>query len=304
MTIQWHRSEPRDVRPFFRVDAEQALDETTIRLFDDGDALPDDGFDLDEVDFQRLAPSILPVVVEPAAWLPTGFSANDFDLVVIARHSTLKRSEVLHRQSLADAIVPEVAVSKNVVDALAGGRNAQFITAICLADDRAAQPGAPYIVGHWIARKTVSLRPRTNPTLFDLRTRSDEEWSNAGYPAKTLYAVDYSGAIEVESDEDAPSVATVYVHEDAYNRMVSSPLGSQVQPLLAAEIITTILQLSFKEWSKLDAAPPGSPLARFHEEFSKSGEVSFDQLKDLVSNQAPKLRAVLQDRLGATRALS
>jgi hypothetical protein len=302
--MQWHRSEPRDVRPFYRIDAEQALDETTIRLFDDGDELGDEGFDLDEIDFQKLAPTIFPRVADPATWLPEDFSESDFDLVVIARHSTLKRSEILHRQSLADPVVAEVSVGNSLVQALAGGRNAQFITAICLAEDRKVQPGAPYVVGHWIARKAVAVRPRTNPTLFDLRTRSDEEWLAAGYPAKSLYAVDYGGGIEIEADEDAASVATVYIHEDAYNRMTSSPLGEQLQPLLGAEIITTILQLSFKEWSKLDGAPQGSPLARFHEEFNKSGQTSFEQLKDLVSNQAPKLRAVLQDRLGATRALS
>jgi hypothetical protein len=302
--MQWHRSEPRDVRPFFRIDAERALDETTVRLFDAGDELADDGFDLDEIDFQKLAPTIFPKVTDPAAWLPEGFSEADFDLVVIARHSTLKRSEVLHRQSLAEPIVGEVSVPKALLECLAGGRNAQFITAICLADDRPPQPGAPYVIGHWVARKAVSVRPRTNPTLFDLRTRSDEEWISAGYPAKSLYVVDYAGGIEIEADEDAPSVATVYIHEDAYNRMTSSPLGEQLQPLLGAEIITTILQLSIKEWSKLDAAPTGSPLSRFHEEFNKSGPVTFEQLKDLVSNQAPKLRAVLQDRLGATRALS
>ena len=304
MTLQWHRTEPRDVRPFFRVDAERAVDETTIRLFEDGDALQDDSFDLDEIDFQKLAPTIYPKVADVTAWLPDGFSAADFELALIARHATLKRSEILHRQSLADPVVAEVSVDKRIIETLAGGRNAQFVTAICLAGDKPPQPGAPYVVGHWVARKAISVRPRTNPTLFDLRTRSDEQWKLAGYPAKTFYTVDYAGGIEVEADEDAPSVATVYIHENAYNRMTTSSLGMQLQPLLGAEIITTILQVSWKEWSKLDVAPPKSPLARFHEEFNKSGQVTFEQLKDLVSNQAPKLRAVLQDRLGATRALS
>lgn len=304
MSKPWHRSEPRDVRPFFRVDAEHSLNASSIRLFEGGDVLEDDGFDLDDVDFQKLEPVIFPQVTDPAAWLPEGFSEADFDLVVLARHSTLKRSDVLHRQCLSEPVVQEVAVPKPLLESLAGGRNVQIIAAICLSKDRESKPGAPYVVGHWVARKAFNLRPRTNPTLFDLRTRSDDEWVKAHCPAKTLYLVEYTGGIEVEADEDAPSVATVYIHEDAYNRMVSSPLGDQLQPLLAAEIITTILQLSFKEWSKLDTAVSGSPLARFLEEFGKTEPVSLSQLKDLVSNQSPKLRAVLQDSLGATRALS
>lgn len=302
MAATWHREEPREVRPFFEaINAEEALDACTIRLFDGTDARTETSFDLDEIDFKKLAPSIQTALPEPQLWLPSGLAPSELELVLVARHAFLKRSELVQSASLAGPIPSEWIVGPEVLARMGGGRNLELILALTLRTDREPAPGAPFVVGHWLAKKPFLLRSRTMPTLFDLRTRNDEDWVAKGYPAKTFYAVEYIGGIDTELDEGA-SVATVWLHVDAHNRMVSSSLGEAMQPALAAEIISSILMESFKEWKDADAAEPASSLSTLLKQLGKEKPLSLAGLKALVANP-PLLKATLQDRLSVVSAL-
>jgi hypothetical protein len=302
MTIAWHRTEPRDVRPFFEtVKAENALADTGIRLFANDDTFFDPSFDLDEIDFQKLEPVVYITMVDPTLWMPDGLSANDLELVLIARHSFLKRSEVVSRHSLAGIIPSEIPIESDMLERLGGGRNLQITLALCLAIDREPVPGTPFVPGHWLARKAFLLRSRTMPALFDLQTRTDEAWKAAGFPAKTFFAVDYAGGIAGEM-EDGSSVATVYVHIDAHNKMINSPIGDALQPMLAAEIILTIMLISFADWKDLELIDPASPLATLAKQLGDGTPLGLDDMKKLGHDSA-KLRALLQDRLSVVRAI-
>lgn len=212
MRMDWHRSEPRDVRPFFEsIDAERALDNSAIRLF--AETLPtiETTYDLDDIDFDKLSVTIVPAITNPDSWMPEGLTRADLEILLIGRHAFLKRSHVLERCTLSESLPTEISIDRENLTELGGGKNAQFTLALCLASDRDPQPGLPFVTGHWLARKTFSLRSRSSPALFDLRPRTDEDWLAAGYPAKTFFAVDYLGGIEVEAEEGAsiqPSICT------------------------------------------------------------------------------------------------
>jgi hypothetical protein len=301
-TTTWHREEPREVRPFFRViQAEVALHASGIRLFDDTDTRYETSFDLDEIDFKKLAPVVHIVLADPAGWLPADLGKDDLELVLIARHAFLKRSEQIHSIALGAAIPNEWAVGADVLERLGGGRNLELTLALCLKTDREPTPGSPFVVGHWLARKSFLLRSRTAPTLFDLRTRKDEDWLAKGYPAKTFYALEYIGGIDVEPEEGA-SVAIVWIHIDAHNKMVSSSLGESLQPMLAAEIILSILLESCEEWKTADSVEAASPLATLLKQLGKEKPLTLASLKNLVANP-PLLKATLQDRLSVVTAL-
>ena len=298
----WHREEPREVRPFFRaIQAEEALDGSGIRLFDGTDVRYESSFDLDEIDFKKLAPAVQIVLTDPTLWLPSGITKDDLELVLIVRHSFLKKSEVVHSTALTEPLPTEWSVDFAVLERLGGGRNLQLTLALCLRTDRAPAPGTPFVAGHWLARKSFLLRSRTMPTLFDLRTRNDEEWIAKGYPAKTFYAVEYIGGIDTQLEEGA-SVATVWVHIDAHNKMVSSSLGESMQPMLAAEIISSILLESFKEWKDSEDVEAASPLATLLKQLGKEKPLTLAGLKTLVANP-PMLKGILQDRLSVVNAL-
>ena len=298
MSLSWHRTEPREVRPFFETaKAENALDNSGIRLFTDGDVARDTSFDLDELDFQKLDPVVYPVLVEPAAWMPDGFTVKDLELVLIAKNSFLKRSEIVARCPLTGSVPASHAVDAALLAKLGGGRNVQFTLALCLSADRPPTPGSPFVPGHWLARKTFLLRSRTLPELFDLQTRTDEAWKAVGYPPKTFFAVDYAGGIAGEI-EDGSSVATVYIHVDAHNKMVNQPIGEALQPILATEIILSIVTDSLSEWKDLDAYVSSSPLETLAKQLGEGGVMPLDMLKKLAADHS-RLRALLQDRLSS-----
>ncbi|TPL93814.1 hypothetical protein [Mesorhizobium sp. B2-3-12] len=302
MSVAWHRTEPREVRPFFETaKAENALDDSGICLFAKGDTSRDTSFDLDEIDFQKLEPIIHAVLVDPTQWMPEGLTARDLELVLIAKNSFLKRSEIVARSILAEPIPTYFPIGSELLAKLGGGRNVQFTLALCLATDRPPTPGSPFVPGHWLARKTFLLRSRTLPALFDLQTRTDEAWKAAGYPEKTFFAVDYAGGIAGEMD-DGSSVATVYIHIDAHNGMVNSPIGAPLQPILASEIILSIVTASKSEWKDLDEFVPSSPLETLSRQLGDAEPLTLDTLKKLA-NDPSRLRAVLQDRLSVVRGI-
>lgn len=280
---------------------ENALEDAGIRLFEGADILKDTSFDLDEIDFQKLRPAICLSLVDPDLWMPKDLARADLELLLIARNSFLKRSDVIERVRLDEALPTEWEIDPERLADYGGGRNLQLTIALCLATDRQPKPGIPFLAGHWLARKVFYLRSRTLPSLFDVRTRSDEEWVSAGYPAKTLFTVEYTGGIEVEA-EDGSSVATVYLHVEAYNRMVGAPIGDALQPLLASEIIATVLLESARDWERLEIPPARSPLATVLKQFEKSKSLSLAELRALVAKPA-LLRAELQDRLNVVRSL-
>lgn len=304
MTNEWHRSEPREIRPFFAAaKAETALDLSGIRLTEGGDVTQDTALTIEEGDLKALTPVILPAVVNPQLWMPTDLSPAEVNLVLLARQPLLKRSEVLGRYPLDASIPEELEVPPETLAAMGGGRNTQFTLALVLVGDRIPHPGSPFVVGHWLARKTFNLRASSNPVLFDIRTRDDEEWIKHDYPAKTLYSVDYQGGMEAPADDSSGSVAIVYVHAEAHTKMVDTKLGDALQPLLASEIITTILQLSLNDWESLSEPPPGSALESVMKQVQKTVPITLSDLAKMTRSQPSLLRAHLQSRLAVLHSL-
>src|SRR5437773_4950116 len=107
MRATWHRSEPREIRPFFgNVRAKDAVADSKIRLFDDRDPSADTLFDVEEPELQRLHPVVYPTVVPPTRWMPDLYEPREFGLVVLATNAFLRHSTVIDEISL-DRPVPE-----------------------------------------------------------------------------------------------------------------------------------------------------------------------------------------------------
>lgn len=302
--MEWHRSEPREVRPFFAAQkAEAALEESGIRLTSDGDVTRDTSFELDDADLRKLEPSVFPALLNTQMWMPVGISEADLALVILVGQSLLKKSEIVASYSLSSAIPAEIQIPPDLLKSLGGGRNTQISLAVVLAADRSPVVGSPYVSGHWLARKTFSLRTRSTPALFDIRPRTDDEWVANGYPAKTLYAVEYASGIESGPDEAPNSVATVHVHVEAQTRLVDTKLGDAVQPMLAAEIVTSILQQSLADWENLKEPAKGSALETLLKQLSKTAPITLPELAVSVKTKPSRVRALIQSRLNVIQSL-
>lgn len=302
MAKPWHREEPREVRPFFKLaKAEDALVDSRIKLFPDSEGSTDPIHLLDDIDLGRLSLKIEPIVVDPSLWMPKELSSSELKLVLLVENKFLKRSETIFSVSLNEDLPTQWEISESVIERFGGGKGLMLTVAICLAVDRKALPGSPFILGHWLARKSFGLQLQTMRALFDVQPRTDEDWIKAHFPPKTFFAVNYSDGI-ASAAETGSSVATVFVHADAYHKMANSKLGDSLQPVLAAEIISTILLESYPEWKDLIEVESGSPLETLLGQLGKGKSMTLDDLKKLAKNHA-LLRACLQDHLSIVQNL-
>jgi hypothetical protein len=295
----WHRSEHRDVRPFFAATkAEDAVLGTKIRLFDNQPPVDGPSCPVAETDFSRLNPVVLPSLLPLERWMPQEYTPAEFGLVVMATNPFLRRSVIVKKHPLSEATPAEVGLSPAMLEDLVGGRNLTITVALHLTTDREPSPGQPFVVGHWISKKEFSIRSASGSGFYDVRERKDEDWIAASYPAKTFYVVDYHGSI---CEPDA-RIATIYVHSDAYARLAADKLGLSIQKMLACEMIIQILQHSIKEWRTREQAEPRSPLCTILEKIDPQGAITIPQLKSLVEGSPNRLRALLQDDANLVRS--
>ena len=65
--------------------------------------------------------------------------------------------------------------------------------------------------GHWLSKKTFDLRPPKQAEDFGVDPMDDDGWKAMGFPAKTLYHVEYYSGVNEQASKDHP-IAKVYVH--------------------------------------------------------------------------------------------
>lgn len=302
MRATWHRSEPREIRPFIgSVRAKDAVAESRIRLFDDREPTDDTQFDIEEPDLARLHPVVFPNLVPPARWMPDGYSANEFGLVILATNAFLRQSAIIEEIPLDLAIPETIELSPDILDDLGGGRNLTVTVAVHLRTDRPPSPGRPFVVGHWLARKDFALKMPSAGRFFDVQFRTDEEWARFGFPQKTFYVVDYHGGICDEMDPES-SIATVWVHADTYTRLSGDRQGG-ITKFLAVEVIVQILQESLDEWKDLETVELRSPLATVLRKIDRDNPIAIADLRSLVDGPRKNtIRALLHDDMGLVRA--
>lgn len=298
MNTTWHRSEPKTLRPFFAVQSvEQTTHHATIKIAHGATAVEDEVIDIDEIDLRQLQLSIMPNIVPADEWIPAGFEKDELELVVFGRSSFLKNSVVVGTYPLSQSLPEEIVVSGDVLQRLGGGRDLRLTVALVLAVDKQPNAGLPFSMGHWLSSKTFHLRERKLQTMFDVKTRTSEEWEAVKYPPKTLYSVVYIGGIDAAGEESGP-IADVHIHLDAYNRMAGEKIGDILEPMLSVEMIAQVLEQSLHEWLEYEEAPAGSPLLNLTKKITSADKPSLADLKRVVKNPS-LLRAILQDKIGA-----
>jgi len=261
-------------------------------------------FVLDEMDMPRLAITVTPSLGDPEIWVPEGYKTKDFSLVVIASSPNLKRAKVLFNVPASVFASGPISLPPEDLEALGGGRNLRLTVALCLTSDRPQQPGTPFWVGHWLASKTFTVKAKSPNALFDVRTRSDEEWIAAGYPAKTLYAVEYTTGIAEDPEGDDPSsIAVAHVHIDAFNRMAGQRMGELMEPIMAADMLAQVIEQSSHDWETITSPGKRSPLTNLMKKFEGTKLETLSGMRESIKAPA-MLRAIIQERLSVLRAIT
>jgi len=295
-SVKYHKSATKDIRPFFATATlEEAVDGAQIRLFEDQPFTDAVSFTIEEQEVSRLAIALKPNVNE-ATLAGGAISRNKLALAITAVNPFLKKTVLVQKVLLSKEAPDEVVIGSEVLERLGGGSNITIEVALCLASALAKEVGKPFMQGHWLSKKSFDLRPPKQAEDFGVDPMDDDGWKKMGFPAKTLYHVEYYSGVNEPSSKDR-SIAKVYVHSDVYKKLAADNLPKMSRPLmafLAAEIPCQILATSYSDWKDSDEVDPRSPLAAFLKRINKVQPCTLQQLKQLVDQPGmSKLRAIL-----------
>lgn len=303
--ITWRKSAARDVRPFFgAVALSNSLDQAELRLFPEGIFSAETAYLVEESARDRLSPTVR-LNFDGKVDYGT-VEKKDLVLAVTAVQPFLKKTEVVNMLPLSSILPLELEIGDDTLARLGGGGNIDIVVALCLATRLNKTPGSPFLLGHWLARKGFSLRTPQNAEEFDIESTDDETWIKLGYPAKTLYAVNYLGGINEPVQKDN-ATAKVRVHADIYKKLTAESNQKVARPVLGqmtAEIACHVLTASFQDWESADEVTPLSPLSAFLKRVERVQPCDLEKLKTLVKEPGQsKLRAILQADQQCVRAI-
>lgn len=305
--VHWRKSATKDVRPFFgAATLETALDIAEIRLYENALFSGETAFQIEPHDVERLCIAVRHNLSSEA--LSSGsMRKSDLLLSITALQPFLKKTCVVAALPLSAKVPDEVAIGDEVLSKLGGGSNIKVEVALCLAKRLPKKAGKPFLSGHWLSKKTFALREPKVAEDFEIEPMDDEAWKQIGWPAKTLYSVDYLGGFNEPAAKDR-QLAKVRVHADIHKKLTvesNQRLAKPIMASLAAEITCQVVAASLSDWEHADEVTPQSPLAAFLKRINRVQTTSFEDLKKLAKQPGmPKLRALLHSDQQSVRSIA
>lgn len=293
--VNWRKSAARDVRPFFgAASLESSMDAAEIRLFEDAQFSPDPAYVVELTDVEKLAISVRLNFNQKLAF--DTVKKSDLVLAITAVQPFLKKTRVVGTYALDKELPSEISIGDEVLADLGGGSNVNVEVALCLAKRLPKKPGNPFLLGHWLSKKSFALRAPKLAEEFDIEPTDDEAWKKIGYPEKTLYLVEYFTGMNEPVAKDKQT-ARVRIHADVYKKLsaeVNQRLAKPILAGLAADISCQMLVASLSDWETADEVAPQSPLAACLKKIQRVQHCTFEELKKMVQQPGtPKLKALL-----------
>lgn len=305
-SITWRKSATKDVRPFFgTATLESSVDLAEIRLYEDGPFMTDTAHAVEPSEAQPLDVAIRPNLVLPA---DTPVAKDDLVLAVTAVQPFMKKTILIDTFKASEKIPDEIIVGSDIIDKLGGGSNVIIEVALCLGKKLAKKPGRPFLQGHWLSKKSFAIKAPKLAEDFPIQPMTDDEWKQIGYPAKTLYSVDYIGGFNEPAGKDG-HIAKVRIHADVHKRLTLESAQRLAKPMmasLAAEITGHIVAASRSEWDTAAEATLNSPLSAFLKRLARIDPAfTFDKLKECAKEPGmPRIKALLHADQQSVRSIA
>lgn len=305
--VIWRKSATKDVRPFFgAVTLEDSVDAAEIRLYEDASFSDETAYLIEPQDVEKLCIAIRPNL-SPAALSSETIKKGDLVLAITAVQPFMKKTHVVATFPVSGQLPEEVSIGDEVLAKLGGGTNVVFEIALCLAKRLPKKPGSPFLLGHWLSKKSFSLKAPKLAEDFDIQPMDDEDWKQIGWPIKTLYSVDYLGGFNEPAAKDR-QLAKVRVHADIHKKLTvesNQRLAKPIMAALAAEITAQVIAASLSDWANADEVVPQSPLSSFLKRINRIQPIGFEELKSLAREPGmPKLKAMLHADQQSVRSIA
>lgn len=294
--VSWRKSASKDVRPFFgAATLENSVESAEIRLYENADFSSETAFLIEPADAEKLAISVRPNL-GAAALSSESIKKGDLVLAITVLQPFLKKTTVVATFPVSGKLPEEIPVGDEVLEQLGGGGNVVVEVALCLAKKLPKKPGSPFLLGHWLSKKSFALRAPKQAEDFNILPMDDEGWKQIGWPSKTMYAVEYLSGFNEPAAKDR-QLATVRVHADIHKTLTvesNQRLAKPMMAALAAEITAQLIASSLSDWENDDEVVPLSPLSAFLKRINRIQATNFDELKKLAKEPGmPKLKALL-----------
>lgn len=294
--VNWRKSATKDVRPFFgAASLEDSVDMAEIRLYEDAEFSGETAFVIEPQDAEKLCIAIRPNL-SPTALSSEAIKMGDLVLAITALQRFMKKTYVVATLPVSGKLPVEIIFGDEVLAQLGGGTNLTVEVALCLAKRLPKRAGSPFLLGHWLSKKTFALRAPKLAEDFDIQPMDDEAWKQIGWPAKTLYSVQYLSGFNEPAAKDR-QLAKVRVHADIHKKLTvesNQRLAKPIMAALAAEIGCQVIAASLSDWEHADEVVPLSPLSAFLKRINRVQTTSFEELKNLAKEPGmPKLKALL-----------
>jgi hypothetical protein len=251
----------------------------------------------------------LDIVIRPNLTLPAEMpmAKGDLVLAVTAVQPFMKKTIVVATHKVSGKVPDEIVVGSDIVEKL-GGSNVTIEVALCLGKQLAKKPGSPFLLGHWLSKKSFAIKTPKLAEAFPIEPMTDEQWKLIGYPAKTLYTVQYIGGFNDPVGKDS-HLATVRIHADVHKKLTLESAQRLAKPMmasLAAEITGHIIAASVSEWEGADEAATGSPLSAFLKRIERiDPKFTFEKFKEFAKEPGmPRLKALLHADQQSVRSIA
>lgn len=305
--VIWRKSAIKDVRPFFGVvSLEDSLSSAELQINEDGPFSPEPVFVIEPGDVSKLRLTVR-LNFSQAALNFDAVKKGDLVLAVTAVQPFIKKTIVIATFAIDKDLPDEITIEDEVLAALGGGSNMNLDLALCLKKKLPKNPGTPFLFGHWLSKKSFAIRPPKLAEEFDIEPTEDDAWKKLGYPAKTLYLVEYFGGINEPVAKDKQT-ARIRVHSDIYKKLTAESQQKLAKPILyglAAELTCQMLAASIADWENADEVVPQSPLSAFMKKINRIQPCNLEEFKELAKKPGmPKLRALLHADQQTVRSIA
>jgi hypothetical protein len=305
--VNWRKSATKDVRPFFgAVSLADSMLLAEIRIDEDGPFSVDTAFIIEPAEISKLRPTIR-LNFDQTAMNFGSVDKSDLVLAVTAVQPFMKKTIVIATFEIDEHLPDEVQIDAAVLQSLGGGSNLDIELALCLKKQLPRKPGTPFLFGHWLSKKSFGLRPPRMSEEFDIEPTEDEAWKKLGYPAKTLYLVEYFGGVNEPASKDRQT-ARIRVHSDIYKKLTAESQQRLAKPILnslAAELACQMIAASVSDWDSVDEVVAGSPLSAFLKKVNRMQPCTLQEFKEMALKPGmPKLKALLHADQQTVRSIA
>lgn len=302
MSLDWTRSEPKKLRPFWAVATlEDALHGATIELVRGAEHLFEEAKVLDANQMQDLDPIIRPHLDIAVLCAALGHRVVNYELVVTIRTPQMLRRELFDRWPLNESIPGEIELGTEVfADAKLSGQ-VEISVAICLKGAPEVESGWPVHPGAWLSRKSFSIGTDRRQAAFEFELLTEQEIANRKLSANTAFVVEFEVELNAPP-QDGQCLVNVLVAKRLLETLRSSAVRPTALKVLEMEIMDAVLEKSV-EVDPTEGIEKGSLLERLLLWASDGKEAMALHDFHAICKSPERRRALVQHRTNLAKTL-